>query len=100
MLVLLHDDTLDRTSNSAEIFGKEEARPEEYTYEELRQLNMGAKFTDEDGNMPYANIDKDEVPDDIKILRIEDVLDYLTSVGNYDYIIEIKKQRRIGNEGC
>ncbi len=56
MLVLLHDDTLDRTSNSAEIFGKEEARPEDYTYEELRQLNMGAKFTDEDGNTPYANI--------------------------------------------
>lgn len=99
VLVLLHDDTLDRTSNSAEIFGKEEARPEDYTYEELRQLNMGAKFTDEDGNMPYANIDKDEVPDDIKILRIEDVLDYLTSVGNYDYIIEIKNSGELGMKG-
>lgn len=99
VLVLLHDDTLDRTSNSAEIFGKEEARPEDYTYEELRTLNMGAKFTDEDGNMPYADIDKDNVPDDIKILRIEDVLDYLTSVGNYNYIIEIKNSGELGMKG-
>ena len=99
VLVLLHDDTLDRTSNSAEIFGKEEARPEEYTYEELRTLNMGAKFEDENGNMPYADVDKDNVPDDIKILRIEDVLDYLTSVGDYDYIIEIKNSGDLGKKG-
>lgn len=99
VLVLLHDDTLDRTSNSAEIFGKEEARPEEYTYEELRTLNMGAKFTDENGNMPYADVDKDNVPDDIKILRIEDVLDYLTSMGDYDYIIEIKNSGDLGKKG-
>ncbi len=99
VLVLLHDDTLDRTSNSAEIFGKEEARPEEYTYDELRTLNMGAKFADESGNMPYKDIDKDNVPDDIKILRIEDVLDYLTSLGEYDYIIEIKNSGDLGKKG-
>ncbi len=99
VLVLLHDDTLDRTSNSAEIFGKEEARPEEYTYDELRTLNMGAKFADENGNMPYKDIDKDNVPDDIKILRIEDVLDYLTSAGEYDYIIEIKNSGELGKKG-
>lgn len=99
VLVLLHDDTLDRTSNSAEIFGKEEARPEEYTYDELRTLNMGAKFTDEEGNMPYKDIDKENVPDDIKILRIEDVLDYLTSAGDYDYIIEIKNNGDLGKKG-
>lgn len=99
VLVLLHDHTLDRTSNSAEIFGKEEAKPEDYTYEELRTLNMGAKFTDENGNMPYANIDKDNVPDDIKILRLEDVLDYLTSVGDYNYIIEIKNSGDLGMKG-
>lgn len=99
VLVLLHDDTLDRTSNSAEIFGKEDARPEEYTYKELRTLNMGAKFVDEYDNMPYADIDKENVPDDIKILRIEDVLDYLTSKGDYDYIIEIKNGGELGMKG-
>ncbi len=39
------------------------------------------------------------MPDDIKILRIEDVLDYLTSVGDYDYIIEIKNSGDLGKKG-
>ena len=58
VLVLLHDDTLDRTSNSQEVFGRKDVRPEEFTYDELRSLNMGAKFEDEDGNMPYDRIGK------------------------------------------
>lgn len=98
-LVLLHDDTLDRTSNSDTVFGVENARPEDYTYEELRTLNMGAKFVDENGNMPYADYAADEVPDDIRILRIEDVLDYLTSMGDYNYIIEIKNGGGLGKQG-
>lgn len=49
VLILLHDDTLDRTSDSAEVFGEEDVRPEDKTYEELRTLNMGAKFTAQDG---------------------------------------------------
>ena len=99
VLVLLHDDTLDRTSNSDAVFGVKGARPEDYTYEELRTLNMGAKFVDGDGNMPYADYADDEVPDDIRILRIEDVLDYLTSMGDYDYIIEIKNGGDLGKKG-
>lgn len=98
-LVLLHDDTLDRTSDSDTVFGVTGARPEDYTYEELRTLNMGAKFVDDDGNMPYANYAADEVPDDIRILRIEDVLDYLTSKGDYNYIIEIKNGGELGKQG-
>lgn len=98
-LVLLHDDTLDRTSNSAEVFGVEEARPENYTYEELRTLNMGAKFEDENGNMPYADYTSEDVPDDIRILKIDDVLDYLISMGDYDYIIEIKNGGDLGKQG-
>lgn len=43
-LVLLHDDTLDRTSNSEEVFGEKKVRPENKTYDELRTLNMGAKL--------------------------------------------------------
>ena len=53
VLILLHDDTLDRTSDSAEVFGEEDVRPEDKTYEELRTLNMGAKFTAQDGSTPY-----------------------------------------------
>lgn len=98
-LVLLHDDTLDRTSDSETVFGEKDVRPENKTYEELRQLNMGAKFETVDGEMPYANLKPSEVSDDLKILKIEDVLDYLMSKGDYKYIIEIKNDGDLGKKG-
>ncbi|MGN0522166.1 MAG: glycerophosphodiester phosphodiesterase family protein [Eubacterium sp.] len=97
VLVLLHDDTLDRTSNSLEVFGEEEVRPENKTYEELRQLNMGAKFETDSGEMPYADIE--DVPDDLKILSLDEALDYLTCVGDFKYIIEIKNDGDLGRQG-
>lgn len=99
VLVLLHDDTLDRTSDSEEVFGEKEVRPENKTYEELRTLNMGAKFENEQGEMPYANLKGNDVPDDLKILRLEEVLDYLTSAGDYKFIIEIKNSDDLGKKG-
>ena len=54
-LILLHDHTLDRTSNSAEVFGKKDARPEDYTLEELKQLNMGYNF-ERDGEYPFRGL--------------------------------------------
>ena len=77
VLILLHDDTLDRTSDSAEVFGEEDVRPEDKTYEELRTLNMGTKFTAQDGSTPYKGLKGDDVPDDVRIQRVEEVLDYL-----------------------
>lgn len=99
VLVLLHDDTLDRTSDCVEVFGEEDVRPETKTYEELRQLNMGAKFETDDGEMPYKDLKGDAVSDDLKILRLEDALDYLTSVGDYKFIIEIKNGEDLGRKG-
>lgn len=99
VLVLLHDDTLDRTSDSQEVFGEKNVRPENKTYEELRTLNMGAKFETDSGEMPYANLKGDEVGDDLRILRVEDVLDYLTSAGDYKFIIEIKNSDDLGRKG-
>lgn len=96
VLVLLHDDTLDRTSDSETVFGRKDVRPEEMTYEELRTLNMGAKFENEHGETPYAELSGEEVPDDLRIVRIEDVLDYLQSVNDYNYIIEIKNDGELG----
>lgn len=98
-LVLLHDDTLDRTSDSEEVFGESNVRPENKTYEELRTLNMGAKFEAEDGSMPYADLTGDEVPDELRILSLEEVLDYLQSMGDYYYIIEIKNGDELGKKG-
>lgn len=98
VLILLHDDTLDRTSDCEEVFGETDVRPETKTYEELRQLNMGAKFETDDSQMPYADLKGDQVTDDLKILSLEEVLDYLTSVGDYKYIIEIKNGEELGKK--
>lgn len=99
VLILLHDDTLDRTTDCAEVFGEEEVRPENKTYEELRQLNIGAKFETDDGKTPYADLKGENVPDDLKILRVEDILDYLISKGDYEFIIEIKNSGDLGKKG-
>ena len=88
-LILLHDDTLDRTTDSREVFGVKKARPEDYTYEELRKLNIGAHFENNDGETPYSNLSGDEVPDDLRILRVDDILDYLIANGDFCYIIEL-----------
>ncbi len=100
VLVLLHDDTLDRTSDCVEVFGEEDVRPENKTFDELLQLNMGAKFEDENGNMPYANLKGDDVPDDLRIVSLDQILDYLGSAGNYDYIIEIKNGGDLGKQAA
>ena len=100
VLVLLHDNTLDRTSDCVEVFGEEKVRPEDKTYDELLQLNMGAKFTDENGNMPYAHLKGDEVPDDLRIVSLDQILDYLTVAGDYDYIIEIKNGGDLGKQAA
>lgn len=99
VLVLLHDDTLDRTSDSEEVFGEKNVRPEDKTYDELRKLNMGAKFENEAGETPYANLKGDDVPDHLKIPRLEEVLNYLDTVGDYKFIIEIKNDGDLGRKG-
>lgn len=98
-LVLLHDDTLDRTSDCEKVFGETDVRPEDKTYDELRQLNMGAKFENENGEMPYSELSGEDVSDDLKILSLNEALDYLISTGNYRYIIEIKNDGDLGKKG-
>lgn len=99
-LVLLHDDTLDRTTDSEKVFGIKKARPENYTYEQLRMLNIGAKFKDEKGNMPYKDLTGDKLFDDIKILSLDDILNYLQANGDFKYIIEIKNGGELGFKAC
>ena len=99
VLILLHDDTLDRTTDSQEVLGVKKARPENYTYEELRQLNIGANFENEQKEKPFAKLKGEAVPDDLRILKVEDILDYLISKGDFDYIIEIKNGGELGKKG-
>ncbi len=98
ILILLHDKNFDRTSNSEEYFGKKGVKPEEKTYEELRAgLNLGENYQTADGSYPYRGLRGDEIPDDLRVVRLEDVLDYLISQDKeYHYIIEIKDGGEIG----
>ena len=96
VLVLLHDNEMDRTSDSVEVFGREHVRPEEMTFEELRQLNMGAKFVSDKGESPYTGLHGEDVPDDLRIVSLGEALDYLESIGRYYYIIEIKNGGETG----
>ena len=100
VLVLLHDATLDRTSDAAEVFGRENVDVGEMTFDELRQLNMGAKFTAADGSMPYAGLRGDDVPEDLRITSLDQALDYLCAAGDYRYIIEIKNGGARGYEAA
>ena len=99
-LILLHDDTFDRTTNSAELFGREDVKPSEKTYEELRELNFGENFENAKGEFPYRGLRGDDIPDELRAVLLEDVLDYLESNGDFQYIIEIKDSGENGKKAC
>ena len=99
--VLIHDGTLDRTSDAAEVFGTEGVKVGEKTYEELRQLNMGARFTNDSGQMPFADLGEDDpLRESLRIISLDEALDYLESSGDYGYIIEIKNEGETGYLAC
>lgn len=97
-LVLMHDHEVDRTSDGAEVFSKKKVKVRDKTLAELKTLNFGYNFCDAQGNYPYRNIA--EVPDDVRILTLNEVLSYLKSKRPYDltYIIEIKDKGDVGKE--
>lgn len=90
VLVLSHDATLDRVSDAVTVFGAENVPVRDKTLAELKELNIAAQFVNDAGETPYANLHGDGVPDELRILSLDEVLDYLTSAGDYRYIIEIK----------
>ncbi len=95
-LIILHDDTLDEVSNAAEHFGKTDNRPENYTYEEIRELNMGEYFKNQDGETPYQGLRGEAIPDNLKILTAGEALACLENKGGYYYSIEIKNSGEAG----
>lgn len=89
-LVLMHDDSLDRTTDSRAVFGESGVIVRDKTLEELKQLNIGARFMTDDGKTPYREYRGENVPPDLRILTLEEALDYLTGIDSYHFIIEIK----------
>ena len=90
-LVLLHDDTLDRTSNCEEVegFGKD-SKVIDHTLEELKTLEMWHDYDGTDFEEGKA-----------RICTLEEVFDYvITEKGYVDmrYIIEIKDSGAVGEK--
>lgn len=91
-LVLYHSLYLDENSDAAEYFGNKNIPVFSKTYADLRQLNMGEFFRS--GNAyPYQGLRGDDIPDDLRLLKLSDFFDYLIAQGvaeDYLYSIEIK----------
>lgn len=99
-LILLHDDTFDRTSNAEEAFGQAGVLPSEKTYEELLVLNLGENFTTDSGETPYKGLRGEEIPEDLKVVSLRDIFDYLAPYGDYSFIIEIKDGDDLGRKAA
>lgn len=95
-LIILHDDTLDETTDATEHFGKAENYPENYTYEEIRELNFGEFFKNTEGETPYQGLRGKDIPDNLRALTAKDALSYLEKNGGYYYSIEIKNSGELG----
>ena len=93
-LILLHDDTLDRTTNAVEYFGYGDVKPIDHTYAELRELNFGENFQAEDGSYPYRGLRGDKIPDDLQRGAARGCARQARIHGKYSYIIEIKTAAR------
>ena len=90
-LVLLHDETVNRTSNATEYFRDETVYAKDKTLIELKALNFGENFCDLNGEYPYRGLRGIDIPDDLRILSLDEMLEYLQVVGaDLDFIIEIK----------
>ena len=107
-LILLHDHTLDRTSDSEKVFGVKDARPEDYTLAELKKLNMGHNF-ELNGEYPFRDLSPEQVADaGLDVCTLGDVLDYMESNearaaapdGGFSYIIEIKNSGKLGERAA
>lgn len=101
VLVLLHDKNFDRTSNSAEAFGAQEVLPRDKTFEELQVLNLGENFEAPDGTFPYRGLRGDDIPQNLRVVRLETVLDYLLADdSDCRFIIEIKDGGETGKRAA
>ena len=91
-LIVLHNLTYDETTNAKEVFGKSNNYASKLTFEEASVLNFGENFCDENGNYPYRGLRGDDIPDNLRVVKCEDAIDYIesNSNGEYKYIIEIK----------
>lgn len=95
-LIILHDDILDEVTDAVEYFGKTDNYPEDYTYEEIYNLNFGEHFKNRDGETPYKGLRGKDIPDNLRVATVSEALTYLEQNGNFYYSIEIKSSGESG----
>ncbi len=86
ILVTHHNETIDETSDGT-------GKVNDYTFEELKKFNFGAKFKDLDGNMPYLTKNDLIVPMSLDELFSKYAKKVL-------FIIEIKDEGDLGKKAA
>ncbi len=90
VLITHHNETIDETSDHTGLV-------KDHTYDELIQMNFGAKFTDYEGNQPYADLSSEELKSYLGALAPAKLEDLFGKYGNSVlYIIEIKDEGEAG----
>ncbi|MGN0573569.1 MAG: glycerophosphodiester phosphodiesterase family protein, partial [Acutalibacteraceae bacterium] len=97
-LIVLHDKTLDRTSNAREHFGEKDIHPETKTFDEISELNFGENYVDSENKQPFKGLRLGEIPDNLKALSLDKLLEFLESKKGYLYSIDIKNSGEIGKK--
>ena len=101
-LVILHNLTYDKTSDAVEYFGRENVAASEITLAEAKKLNMGENF-ELNGEYPYRGLRGDDIPDDLRVVTCDEVMDYIEANSNgkkFNYIIEIKSTDEDGKRAA
>ncbi|NLX92459.1 MAG: hypothetical protein GXZ02_01090 [Clostridiales bacterium] len=100
-LVVLHNTTFDATSNAVEAFGKKKIYPINYTFKELRVLNLGENF-EQEGQRPYKGLRGEEIPNNLCVHRLDDILDHVNAHEKkpHYYSIDVKNHGDLGRKAA
>ena len=99
-LIILHDGTLDRTTDAAEKYGRTGITPADLTYDEIRQLNPGESFVNDKGETPFKGLRGADIPDDLRVPLLEEIIDKIEAHGEYLYSIDIKDKGETGRKAA
>ncbi len=99
-LIILHDKSLDRTTDATEKYGREGILPSDLTYDEIKSLNPGESFVTDSGEMPFKGLRGDDIPDGLSIPLLEDIIDMIEFHGTYLYSIDIKDKGETGKKAA
>ncbi|MBR6426228.1 MAG: hypothetical protein IKS28_00225 [Clostridia bacterium] len=99
-LIILHDPTLDRTTDAREKYGRENIIPSDLTYDELKALNPGEYFVTDSGETPYKGLRGDDIPEGLRIPLLDEIIDKIEAHGEYLYSIDIKDSGERGRRAA